>query len=92
MIARYIAGGTVLLSLGTFVANEGWMKLDDAQGTAHEAIELAGNVDARQQKLEALYEQQSDYNRELLNLQRYDRGLPPLAQPQLTPTPGQISP
>ena len=78
---RYIAGGGLILSLVTFVGHEGWNKIDHAETHAGTAIQLARDVDARQETLEKLVDRQEDYNRRLLRL--LERGA---AEPAPTPT------
>ena len=80
-MTRYIAGGVILIPLLTFVGNLAWGYITDAHETADKAMAQVQVVDARQEKLEALYEQQNDFNRELINIQRHDRGMAPLPTP-----------
>lgn len=70
-VRQAIVGGGAAFTMLGLVGNHVWQRTEDA-------YQLAMENDARQQKLEALVEQQNEYNRRLLEL---------LEKAQLTPTP-----
>lgn len=69
---KQIAGGGALFVVLCFLANHVWQRTEAAWV-------LAMDVDARQQKLEAIVERQDEYNRRLLTI---------IENAKATPTPG----
>ena len=86
---RYIAGGIFLIPLFLFVIRLGWGMIEEAKeksDTASEAVVILDGrvdlVDARQERVEDLYEQQIQMNERLYDLQLHDRGMiAPRSQP-----------